>query len=151
MKIPHRRNIFLIALSLLIIIQLVPMDKTNPIIDSSQDFAMLTSPDEHVLEKLKAACYDCHSHESTYPWYTNIQPLGWWVRGHIKGGRQHLNFSPWGSYSLDKKDHKIEECIEELKARNMPLKSYTWVHPDARLTEADIEMLTNWLSTIAAK
>ena len=151
MKIPTRRNILLIALLALIIIQLVPMDKTNPSLDPNQDFAMLTSPNEQVLEKLKAACYDCHSHESTYPWYTKIQPFGWWIKGHIKGGRQHLNFSQWGTYSLDKQSHKIEECIEEMQERNMPLKSYTWVHSDAQLTEADIELLSNWLSTIAAK
>lgn len=98
-----------------------------------------------ILEK---ACYDCHSNNTTYPWYANIQPVAWWLNGHIKEGKQHLNFSEFGSYPLAKQYHKLEEAIELVKEEEMPLYSYTLVHRDADLSKEQRVAFVNWASSI---
>ena len=142
------RPLLLIALAALVIIQFFSIDKTNPPVDTSLDFIQNTNPPTEVANILKTACYDCHAHTTEYPWYTNIQPVAWWVKGHIKGGVKHLNFSIWDSYSDKKKAHKIEECIEEIEERHMPLKSYTWTHSDAKLDDAQRAELIQWFRSL---
>ena len=142
------RKILIAALIALVIIQFISIDKTNPEVIVDQDFINITNPPAKVASMLRNACYDCHSHESVYPWYTNVQPVAWWIKGHIKGGKQHLNYSEWGTYTEDKKSHKIEESIEEIEANHMPLKSYTWTHSDAQLSHRDREELIQWLKTL---
>jgi len=136
------------ALIALVIIQFVSIDKENPPVDVSQDFVTLHNPPASVLQNLKSACYDCHSHETAYPWYTNIQPVAWWIKGHIKEGVKKLNFSIWYSYSDKKKAHKIEECIEKIEERHMPLKSYTWTHSDAKLDDNERAELIQWFKSL---
>ena len=70
---------------------------------------------------------------TNYPWYNSITPVNYWLNGHIKEGKKHFNVSKWASYSVKKKDHKLEELIEELEAQDMPLASYTWTHKEAQL------------------
>jgi len=136
---PYIRKFLIAALIALVVIQFISIDKTNPPVDAAQDFVTRTNPPASVLKNLKSACYDCHSHETSYPWYTNIQPVAWWVKGHIKGGVEHLNF---------KKAHKIEECIEKIELRHMPLKSYTWMHSDAKLDNTERDELIMWLQSL---
>ena len=114
--------------------QFIPMDKTNPPVQPGQDFLEVTSAPTEVGTLLKEACYDCHSHNTKWPWYTDISPVNFWIRGHIRGARQHLNFSEWASYPVDKQKHKMEEASEEVEAQEMPMKSYTWMHPEAQLS-----------------
>ena len=148
MNLPSKKTILLSLLAILIIIQIFRIDKSNPPIDTKIEFATVTNTPTAILQKLKAACYDCHSHEAKYPWYTSVQPVAWWIKGHIKGGMQHLNFSEWGTYDAKKQSHKIEEMIEEIESRHMPLKSYTWMHADAKLSDADIVEINDWLKTL---
>lgn len=136
-----------ILLASLIIIQFFRIDKSNPEYDIKNDFITIHSPPENVQAILKNSCYDCHSHETKYPWYTNIAPVSFWVKGHIKGGKQHLNFSDWGTYTAKKADHKLEECVEEIKS-NMPLKSYTWVHGEAKLTDTERQEMADYFQSI---
>ncbi len=145
---PYIRKFLIAALIALVVIQFISIDKTNPLVDAAQDFVTRTNPPASVLKNLKNACYDCHSHETSYPWYTNIQPVAWWLKGHIKGGVEHLNFSIWNSYSNKKKAHKIEECIEKIELRHMPLKSYTWMHSDAKLDNTERDELIMWLQSL---
>ena len=132
-----RKHIFPILAVLLILIQIFRIDKTNPPIDEELDFISTMNPPSAIGSKIKSACYDCHSHESKYPWYTNVAPVSWWIKGHINGGRKHLNFSTWGAYVAGKKEHKIEECIEFLEKKWMPLSSYTWLHSEAKMTDEE--------------
>lgn len=111
------------------------MDKTNPPVEPGQDFLQLTAAPTEVGTLIKNACYDCHSHHTKWPWYTNISPVKFWIRGHVRGGTQHMNFSKWASYSADKQKHKMEEAYEEVDSKHMPMKSYTWMHPEAQLSE----------------
>lgn len=122
---------------ILILMQFIRIDKTNPPIDTKLDFLTNANASEAVSAKIVAACYDCHSHDTAYPWYTNVAPVSWWIKGHINGGRKHLNFSNWGEYEKGKQDHKIEECVEMLQNKWMPLGTYTWLHPEAKMTDEE--------------
>ncbi len=142
------KRFLVLALIALVIIQFISIDKTNPPTDPAKDFITMTNPPANIGSLIKSACYDCHSNHTEYPWYTNVQPVAWWVKGHIKNGRKKLNFSEWGDYSADKRAHKIEENIEEIEERHMPLKSYTWSHADAKLSDNDVESLMSWFRSI---
>lgn len=145
------RTILLALLAVLVVLQFFQIDKKNPPSDPAKDFITLENPPAEVATLLKNACYDCHSHETKFPWYTNIQPVAWWIRGHIRGARQHLNYATWGDYEADKKAHKFEEMAEETKAGHMPMKSYTWMHPEAKLTEAQRQTLVAWFEAKASR
>ncbi len=134
------------ALIGLLVIQLFRIDKTAPPINEANDFLSLVDAPPDILTMIKAACYDCHSDQSRYPWYTNIQPVAWWVKGHIKNGREELNFSVWDSYNDKKRDHKLEECSEMVAEQEMPLSSYTWVHKEARLSNDQRQQLSAWFN-----
>ena len=132
-----RRIVLLSLLIITIIIQFFRIDKTNPTVDETKDFLALYNLDENYRSIHELSCYDCHSNKTRYPWYTNIAPVSWWIKKHIDEGRGHLNFSEWGDYSKKKKLHKLEECIEYVEEEKMPLKSFTWVHKDAILSNKD--------------
>lgn len=100
---------------------------------------------------LKAACYDCHSNQPRYPWYANVAPISWRIGEHIEHGRDELNFSNWGTYSARRRDHKLEEIIEEVAEGKMPMPNYVRMHRDAKLTEEQIEMLREWVQAERAK
>ena len=139
-----KRKIYIGVLAFLIIIQFFKIDKTVPESPPNSDFLELEKPPQQVADLIKNACYDCHSHQTEYPSYSNFQPLGFFIKGHIKGGRQKLNFSLWGTYDSKKKAHKMEEIAEEVLAKNMPMKSYTWLHPEAKITETDRKLIADW-------
>lgn len=129
-----KSKVFIALILILILIQFLPIDKTNPTINPSLDLIQTGDLSASEVSLLKAACMDCHSHETIFPAYTRFQPVGWFLRSHIRGGRQKVNFSEWGNYSTDKKNHKLEECKEVIEEKRMPMKSYTWLHPKAKLS-----------------
>ncbi len=132
-----KRNILIGFIALLLLIQLFRIDKSTSPVDPQKDFVSINPPnDDEVKSLLKIACYDCHSNQPSYPWYTNIAPLSWWIKHHIDEGQHELNFSEWGSYSEKRKNHKLEECIEMIEEGEMPMASYTWMHKEAKLTDA---------------
>ena len=138
------KTILILALAALVIIQFIRPDRSIPEYDIKGDFLQVTAPPAEIKNMIKAACYDCHSYETTYPWYDRIAPVSYWLNGHVKHGRGELNFSLWETYSVNKKDHKLEECAEEVKEKHMPLSSYTWSHSDARLTDQQRDQLASW-------
>jgi len=93
---------------------------------------------------LTVACKDCHSNNTVYPWYSNIQPLGWWLSYHVNDGKEHLNLDEFTTNTLKRQDHKLEELVESQEDQWMPLDSYTWIHKGARLSDADRKLLINW-------
>lgn len=132
------------VIGVLIILQFFQIDKTNPPTDPSKDFMNAVNPPTEVAAMVKTACYDCHSYQTEYPWYTYTQPLAWWVKDHIDHGRDELNFSEWTEYTAKRADHKLEEAAEYTLNEEMPLPSYTWAHGDARLTEEQRKTLADW-------
>jgi len=130
------KNIAIFLVFLFLAVQSIRIDKTTEPVNPATDFIALTSANAEVANTLKIACYDCHSNQSSYPWYTNIAPVSWWIKHHINEGSHHLNFSIWGTYSEKRKSHKLEECIEMVEEGEMPMTSYTIMHGDAKLTDA---------------
>lgn len=95
---------------------------------------------------LQTSCFDCHSNYTVYPWYTNIQPIGWWLNHHVNEGKDELNFSEFETYSLKRKLHKLEEIKEMVDENEMPLPSYLWIHGDATLSPEQKEILSKWVT-----
>jgi hypothetical protein len=139
-----KKKIILTLLSILIVIQFIRIDKATKPFDANTDLIALIKPDAEIVSILKVSCYDCHSNQPTYPWYTNIAPVSWWIKHHINEGSHHLNFSEWGNYSQKRKDHKLDECIEMVEEDEMPMSSYTLMHKDAKLSSAQKTLLLNW-------
>ncbi|MDX2245717.1 MAG: heme-binding domain-containing protein [Bacteroidia bacterium] len=117
--------------------------------ESKNDISTKYPVPEEVASLLKVACNDCHSNKTVYPWYSNIQPLGWWLNSHITDGKRHLNFSEFTSLRIAIQNHKFEETIEMVKEGEMPLESYTMMglHSEAKLSDAQRELLVKWAET----
>ena len=142
------KKILVSLLILLLVAQFFRIDKTNLEINLAKDFVTITSAPVEVQTILQTSCYDCHSNNVVYPWYSNIAPLSWWLKHHVDEGREHLNFSEWGTYSAKKADHKLEECVEMIEEDEMPMASYTLMHGNAKLNEAQKTMLTTWFNSL---
>jgi hypothetical protein len=97
-----------------------------------------------VQDVLKTSCYDCHSNNTNYPWYSNIQPFGWLLARHIKKGKEDLNFSEFGSYSLRRQKSKLNGIANSIRDETMPLGSYTIIHKSARLSKEKKALLMEW-------
>lgn len=102
-------------------------------------------PDK-ILDVFKNSCYDCHSNDTRYPWYVNIQPMGWIMADHIKTGKANLNFSEFGSYSKRKQANKLRSLAETINDGSMPISSYTIMHTDAKLSEENKKLITGWVA-----
>jgi hypothetical protein len=149
-----------IAIGLLLVfvgIQFIQPDKDNQSMDMTNDISKVVTVPDSVHALLKVSCYDCHSNFTNYPWYSNIQPVGWWLKDHIDEGKQTLNFSefaalkprPGGRYSTTQalQDHKLEEVAEMVEEGEMPLQSYTIIHRDSKLTDTQKKMITDWVTS----
>ena len=137
-RMKRLKQVGIVVAVLLVLIQLVPVDRENPPVETELD-----APAE-VLSLLRRSCYDCHSHETEWPWYSYVAPASWLVAKDVDEGREYLNFSTWNAYDAEKRRHLIEEIWEEVEAGEMPLWFYLPLHPSARLDEADLELLEGW-------
>ncbi len=115
------------------------------------DITVLYPPPPAVKQILATACYDCHSNQTRYPWYAEVQPVSWWLAGHIRDAKRELNFAEFGVYPQKRQVKKLEALCDEVRDRTMPLKSYTFIHRDAKLTDAQIKALCDWAEGIQDK
>ena len=138
------KKLVLLALIIFIGMQFYRPEKNIGEGDYVAAFEAETNPSKEVKAILESSCYDCHSANTEYPWYNQVAPVSYWLAQHIEEGKEHLDFSSWDTYSNKKKDHKLEELIEEVKEGEMPLKEYTWTHKEARLSEQQINLLLEW-------
>ena len=120
------------------IIQLIPINRTNPAVVED-----ITAP-PHIKSILKRACYDCHSHETVWPWYSSIAPVSWLLAWDVSEGREELNFSTWNQYSDKKRMKKLKELVEEVEEGEMPPWFYLPLHPEAHLSSEDRQQLQEW-------
>jgi hypothetical protein len=97
---------------------------------------------------LQKACFDCHSNNTTYPWYSHIQPVAWWMDNHIRDGKKELNFDEFLTYPAKKQFKKIGKAMDEVKEGEMPLPSYTIIHKNAKLTDAEKQAFLLWASQV---
>ena len=144
------KKILLALLILLVIAQFFSPEKNQGELASIEPFLEETNPPENVKMILKESCYDCHSDFTRYPWYNNITPINYWISKHIDDGKKHFNISQsqWSTASLKKKDHKFDELIEMIDTKEMPLKSYTWTHTEANLTDLQRQKIKAWAQKV---
>lgn len=99
---------------------------------------------------LKSSCYDCHSNNTVYPWYANIQPVAFWLEDHVHEGKEKLNFSKFQKYRINRQYHMLEEISKNIKEDEMPLSSYTFIHTKSKLSPEQKMQVRNWADGIAA-
>ncbi|MEA1847560.1 heme-binding domain-containing protein [Chryseobacterium sp. MHB01] len=129
----------------LIVIQFFDTDKNIATVPSENAIEKHYVVPGHVQGLLKASCYDCHSNNTAYPWYNNIQPVKWWLADHVNSGKRHLNFDEFNTYTKEKKLKKLDEIAETVKEGEMPLSSYTIIHHNAKLSSTDKSEIEKWV------
>jgi hypothetical protein len=142
------KKILIVLLAVLIVIQFI-RPKKNKAEGPQPNFIgnkYAIPSDVNVI--LVKACNDCHSNNTSYPWYANLQPIHWWLDKHIRDGKRHLNYDEYTNRSARYQDHKMEETIEMVEGGSMPLNSYTWTHKDAKLTAEEKKKLIDWANSV---
>jgi hypothetical protein len=109
------------------------------------DISKIVTTSDSVQILLKNACYDCHSNNTNYPWYSKIQPVGWLMAKHIRKGKDELNYSEFGSYSPRRQLSKLNGIANSIRNDIMPLSSYKWIHKNAQLSKYEKVLLINWV------
>ena len=132
------------ALVLALALQFVGPARTNPWADDDLALERQGPMPAHVAALLRAACYDCHSHDTRWPWYSRISPVSWLVVNDVDSGRHHLNFSTWDGYHRFERADLLDKSCELVSQGTMPLRSYVWMHPNARLDQHEVEALCEW-------
>jgi len=124
--------------AVLFVAQAIRIDRTNPPVYSE------IKADPAIMPVLRRVCYNCHSNETEWPWYAGLAPVSWLVGSDVHEGRQHLNFSEWGSYDSGTRSHKLMGIAEEVQHGEMPPWYYSWVHRDSRLSPSEREQILAW-------
>jgi hypothetical protein len=145
------KKIALLLLALVVAAQFIRPAKNVSAAAGPNDIATKHTVPANVSALLKRACYDCHSNNTKYPWYAEVQPAGWWLAEHVNDGKRHLNFSEFAAYPAKRAKAKVGEIVDEIEEQKMPLKSYTWMHPEARLTVEETKLLIAWAEDLEAK
>ena len=138
------KTIFIIAGTILILIQFFQHSYNTSEENSAGDISVVVPVPDNVLSLMKSACYDCHSNNTIYPWYSYIQPVGWLLSNHVKEGKEELNLSEFADYFARKKHSRLKQIAETIREDEMPLTSYRYLHKDANLTPDQKELLINW-------
>jgi hypothetical protein len=140
------RTVALLSFGIIAVAQIVPVSRTNPPAESD-----LEAP-PGVARLLHRACYDCHSNQTRWPWYSSIAPISWIVSRHVTRARQRLNFSEWADYASDPDtaSHKLAEIADQVASRRMAPWYYRMTHPPARLNPDERQELIRWARTASA-
>jgi len=138
-----KKRILYILLTILLVAQFFRPDRSTPATDPATDMLVMTEAPDDIRTLVQGACYDCHSDQSTYPWYSYVTPVNFWLQDHINEGREKMNFSRWNKPAAREHAH---ECGEVIQEGEMPLDSYTWVHGDARLDASQRNTLASWFN-----
>ncbi len=140
-----KKKILLGLLAVVLLIQFVPIEK-NESGDETNSLSKKYQVPENVATILKTACYDCHSNQTAYPWYSKIQPVAGWLAHHVEEGKHEINFSNFITRPIAVQNHKFEEIVEQVEKKEMPLPSYTnfGLHKDANLTDEQRKTLVDW-------
>ncbi len=142
------KKILLFLLAALVVIQFIHPKPNKAKGDQPNYIGKTFQVPDDVKSILSKACLDCHSNNTRYPWYSNIQPVDWWMNGHIKKGKKGMNLDEYTNRNLRYQYHKMEDVLEQLKEGDMPLNSYTWIHKDAILSQAEKNSLKNWANSV---
>jgi hypothetical protein len=145
------KRILVFLLIVFLLMQLLQPDKNNNDVIAKNDIKHILAVPDSVQNLLAQACYDCHSNNTNYPWYSNIQPVAWWLSNHVEEGKGHLNFNEFtnipprnGKTTRQRQLKKLEEIKETIEEEEMPLTSYTLLHKEARLTKQQKHLIIQW-------
>jgi hypothetical protein len=142
------KRTFQILLLAFIVMQFIRPAKNKAEGISNNDITKIYAVPADVQAILKTSCYDCHSNNTVYPWYAQVQPAAWWLADHVKEGKKELNFSEFATYRIGRQYRKLEEINKEVKEDKMPLESYLWIHKNSKLSEQQKLTLANWVTTL---
>jgi hypothetical protein len=142
------RKILLAIGVLFIIIQVIRPNKNISATENPNAIDQHYAVPQEIVGILKKSCYDCHSNNTVYPWYSEIQPVAWWLQDHVNEGKQELNFDEFNNYDLKKKRHKMDEVAEVITENEMPLGSYTLIHREAILSPQEKESIVAWANAL---
>lgn len=145
-KIIRITLIFLLAA--LILIQFIRPPKNISEGIAISDITTKYSIPDDVQHILKASCYDCHSNNTRYPWYWEIQPVMWFMNGHIEDAKKELNFSTFAAYKIGKQYKSFDNINKEVKSGDMPINSYTLIHRVAILNDTQKLAIANWTAVL---
>ena len=143
------KKVLIIILVILVVIQFIPSGMPDNNLAAGQDIHDVIEVPENVSSIFKNACYDCHSQEVKYPWYSYIAPVSFLVARDIRVGREELDFSKWGELTKRKQIKVLNEISEEVEEGNMPMKIYPPLHPEAKLTQKDRDLIMGWTKLAA--
>ena len=143
-----KKKILLGLIAILVVIQFIRPSRNVSDKAAPNEVDLHYQVPQEVKAILKHSCYDCHSNNTVYPWYVNLQPVGWWMQWHINDGKRHLNFSEFGTYSEKKAREKYGDIEDEVSNGEMPLDSYVWLHRDTRLTPEQTKVVVDWAKAL---
>ena len=132
----------------LIVIQFFPITLNESETVPQSDFMVENQVPATIKNRLQVSCYDCHSNNTDYPWYSKIQPAAWFLEDHIQEGKDELNFNEWATYSDRRKNSKLRSIISQIEEDKMPLDSYTLIHKDAILSDEDKRMIIDYMTAL---
>lgn len=142
------KKILIGLLAILIVIQFIHPKRNQSNSLSENDISKTYALPAGVHEILVKKCYDCHSNNTQYPWYSYVQPVDWWLDSHVNEGKEHLDFSEFKTYPEKRAKHKLEEVSEEITEGHMPLESYLWIHKEARVTAEELKVINDWIQSL---
>ena len=143
------KKILLVLLTIFIVVQFIRPARNKSTQLLPTDFTKLYKVPDTVQSVLQKACYDCHSNNTNYPWYSNIQPVAWMLARHIKNGKEKLNFSDFGSNTTRKQISKLKGIANQIKDDEMPIVSYKAMHTKANLTKEEKILIMDWMNKTA--
>lgn len=129
-------------------IQFIPTERNQSDTVPTTDFMKVNNVPSLVKETVRTSCYDCHSNNTSYPWYNKVQPMAWYLQYHINEGKDELNFNEWGNYSNRRKKSKLRSIISQIEGNEMPLGSYTLIHKDAILSNESKTELIDYINLL---
>lgn len=143
-----KRKLFWSILVLFLLIQVYPVSLPDVIMDNPKDLFESMDIPENIAIKLRTSCYDCHSNETKYPWYSYVAPVKWLVISDVKNAREELNFSEWDTLNKEDKAEILDDIATLVIEEEMPLKIYPIMHPGAKLDHADREAISEWAELV---
>ena len=138
------RRIGLVLIAGALAIQLARPSRTNQLTDPTRTMLAIAHVTPEANDVLERACRDCHSNDTRWPGYSNVAPISWFVIDHVNHGRRHFNYSDWAEYDHDQVPRLLKNTCAMTRKGEMPIASYLWLHPDARMTDRDIVALCDW-------
>jgi hypothetical protein len=142
---------FFVVLSIVFVgLQFVGPPRTNPPVTAERTLHAKTPIPRDIRSVLDRSCWNCHSNQTRWPWYSYAAPMSWMVIGHVEDGRSVLNFTDW-TYSPEEGADLMDSVCAQVKRRRMPLREYTWMHWGATLSEDEVKRICNWASDTADK